>query len=125
MGLVRARCARRGPAGGVAHRLTRAGLIRGQGVPSVPRPAACPSSSSSAGRAALTRARRAGRKAYARALGLLLHGLTAPTQVVNAITVAMYKKYALVSLIHAGAASPRGARTQAARRPRAAGAAQY
>lgn len=50
--------------------------------------------------------RLAGRKQYARALGLLLHGLTAPTQVVNAITVATYKKYALVSLIHAGARPP-------------------
>lgn len=46
---------------------------------------------------------RAGRKQYARAVGLFLHGLTAPTQVVNAITVATYKKYALVSLIHTGA----------------------
>ncbi|KAK9823017.1 hypothetical protein WJX81_007287 [Elliptochloris bilobata] len=47
-----------------------------------------------------------GRKQYARALGLFLHGLTAPTQVVNAITVATYKKYALVSLVHAGEVPP-------------------
>lgn len=33
---------------------------------------------------------------------MLLQGLTAPTFVVNAITVAIYKKYVLVSLIHNG-----------------------
>ena len=54
-------------------------------------------------RVSCARPLRAGRKQYARAVGLFLHGLTAPTQVVNAITVATYKKYALVSLIHMGA----------------------
>ena len=33
---------------------------------------------------------------------MFLQGLTAPTYVVNAITIATYKKYALVSLIHTG-----------------------
>jgi hypothetical protein len=45
----------------------------------------------------------AGRKALPRALELFLQGLTAPTLVCSAITAATYKKYALVSLIHAGA----------------------
>ena len=44
----------------------------------------------------------AGRKQWARALELFLQGLTAPTMVCSAITAATYKKYALVSLIHAG-----------------------
>jgi hypothetical protein len=45
----------------------------------------------------------AGRKQWARALELFMQGLTAPTMVCSAITAATYKKYALVSLIHAGA----------------------
>lgn len=40
-----------------------------------------------------------GRKDYRRGMSLLLLGLTAPTHVVNAITVAIYKKYTLVSLL--------------------------
>ena len=40
------------------------------------------------------------RRRYACALELLLTAITAPTQVVNAITVACLKKYVLVSLIH-------------------------
>ena len=44
----------------------------------------------------------AGRRRYPEALQIFLQGLTAPTYVVSAITVAMYKKYALVSLIHNG-----------------------
>lgn len=44
----------------------------------------------------------AGRKQYPEALQLLLQALTAPTMVVNAITVAAFKKYTLVSLIHSG-----------------------
>lgn len=44
----------------------------------------------------------AGRRRYSEALQIFLQGLTAPTHVVNAITVATYKKYALVSLIHNG-----------------------
>lgn len=48
----------------------------------------------------------AGRRRYARALDLLLAGITAPTLVVNAITVAALKKYVLVSLLHAGEAPP-------------------
>ncbi|KAL3139708.1 hypothetical protein ABBQ38_004017 [Trebouxia sp. C0009 RCD-2024] len=43
-----------------------------------------------------------GRRRYSEALQIFLQGLTAPTHVVNAITVATYKKYALVSLIHNG-----------------------
>lgn len=44
----------------------------------------------------------AGRKTYADALRLLLHALTAPTFVVNAITLAAHAKYVLVCLIHTG-----------------------
>ena len=44
----------------------------------------------------------AARRQYSRALDLLLQALTAPTMVVNAITMAAYKKYVLVSLIHKG-----------------------
>lgn len=44
----------------------------------------------------------AGRRRYPEALHMFLQGLTAPTFVVNAITIATYKKYALVSLIHSG-----------------------
>lgn len=44
----------------------------------------------------------AGRKRYADALRLLLYAITAPTFVVNAITMAAHKKYVLVSLIHTG-----------------------
>ena len=44
----------------------------------------------------------AGRKQYPDALRMLLHALTAPTFVVNAITMAAHKKHVLVSLIHAG-----------------------
>ncbi len=36
---------------------------------------------------------------------MFVQGLTAPTFVVNAITIATYKKYALVSLIHSGKAA--------------------
>ncbi len=43
-----------------------------------------------------------GRKQYARALELLVQSLTAPTNVGSAITVAAYKQYVLVSLIHTG-----------------------
>lgn len=45
----------------------------------------------------------AGRKQYKRAMVLLLLGLTAPTHVVNAITVTIYKKYTLLSLLLHGA----------------------
>ena len=44
----------------------------------------------------------AGRRRYPEALQIFLQGLTAPTYVVNAITVATYKKYTLVCLIHNG-----------------------
>lgn len=44
----------------------------------------------------------AGRRRYSEALQIFLQGLTAPSHVVNAITIAMFKKYALVSLIHNG-----------------------
>lgn len=44
-----------------------------------------------------------GRKKYSQALQLLLQALTAPTMVVNAITMTCYKLYVLVSLIHTGA----------------------
>lgn len=44
----------------------------------------------------------AGRKRYSEALQLLLQALTAPTMVVNAITMTCYKLYVLVSLIHTG-----------------------
>lgn len=47
-----------------------------------------------------------GRKSYCKALDLFLQGLTAPAVLVNAITVATYKKYVLVSLLHAGQLSP-------------------
>lgn len=47
--------------------------------------------------------RTTGRKRYDTALCLFLTALTAPTAVVNAITVACYKKYVLVSLLHKGA----------------------
>ena len=43
-----------------------------------------------------------GRRRYAHALQLLLTGITAPTMVLNAITVASMKKWILVSLLHAG-----------------------
>lgn len=46
------------------------------------------------------------RRRYKRALELLLTALTAPTLVLNAITVACLKKYLLLSLVHAGAAPP-------------------
>lgn len=42
------------------------------------------------------------RRRYAHALELLLTAVTAPTMVLNAITVACLKKFMLVSLIHAG-----------------------
>jgi COP9 signalosome complex subunit 3 len=45
----------------------------------------------------------AARRKYAAALELFLLALAAPTYVVNAIAVAAYKKYVLVSLIHYGA----------------------
>ena len=44
----------------------------------------------------------AGRKQYAQALQLFLNALTAPTMVVSAITMAIFKKFMLVSLIHHG-----------------------
>ena len=44
----------------------------------------------------------AGLKNYSKALNRFLYTLTAPTMVVNAITMAAYKRYVLVSLIHAG-----------------------
>jgi COP9 signalosome complex subunit 3 len=44
-----------------------------------------------------------GRRRYARALELLLTAVTAPTMVLNAITVACLKKYMLVSLLQSGA----------------------
>ncbi|EIE27415.1 hypothetical protein COCSUDRAFT_39091 [Coccomyxa subellipsoidea C-169] len=43
-----------------------------------------------------------GVKNYSKALNMFLYTLTAPTMVVNAITMAAYKRYVLVSLIHAG-----------------------
>jgi len=43
-----------------------------------------------------------GRKRYSDALQLLLQALTAPTMVVNAITMTCYKLYVLVSLIYTG-----------------------
>lgn len=42
------------------------------------------------------------RRRYSRALQLLLTALTAPTMVLNAITVACLKKYILVQLLTAG-----------------------
>ena len=45
----------------------------------------------------------AGVRRYADALELFLYGLTAPTMVLNAITMCSYKKYILVSLVHTGA----------------------
>ena len=42
------------------------------------------------------------RRRYSRALQLLLTAITAPTMVVNAITVACLKKYVLISLLHTG-----------------------
>lgn len=45
---------------------------------------------------------RAGRKHYARALELFMLGLTAPSVVKSAITLAIFKKHVLVSLIHLG-----------------------
>lgn len=44
----------------------------------------------------------AGRRKYSEALQLFVQGLTVPSYAVNAITIATYKKYALVSLIHNG-----------------------
>ncbi|KAL4423543.1 hypothetical protein ABPG77_006566 [Micractinium sp. CCAP 211/92] len=44
-----------------------------------------------------------GRRRYAHALDLLLTAITAPTMVLNAITLACLKKFMLVSLVHAGA----------------------
>jgi COP9 signalosome complex subunit 3 len=44
----------------------------------------------------------AGRKQYGSALERLLAVLTAPSMVVNAITLTAYKKYVLVSLIQHG-----------------------
>ncbi|KAA6424269.1 MAG: hypothetical protein FRX49_05481 [Trebouxia sp. A1-2] len=52
-----------------------------------------------------------GRRKYPEALHMFVQGLTAPTFVVNAITIATYKKYALVSLIHSDA-SPGGSDSQ-------------
>ena len=45
-----------------------------------------------------------GRKQYGPALERLLAVLTAPSMVVNAITLTAYKKYVLVSLIQHGQA---------------------
>lgn len=47
-----------------------------------------------------------GRKKYGEALQLLLQALTAPTMVVNAITMTCYKKYVMVSLMHIGSVPP-------------------
>ncbi|KAL4424036.1 hypothetical protein ABPG75_001337 [Micractinium tetrahymenae] len=47
-----------------------------------------------------------GRRRYAHALELLLTAITAPTLVLNAITLACLKKFTLVSLLHAGAVPP-------------------
>ena len=47
-----------------------------------------------------------GRRRYARAMELLGTAITAPTMVLNAITVACLKKYLLLGLIHNG--GPRG-----------------
>jgi hypothetical protein len=44
----------------------------------------------------------AGLRRYAEALVLFLYGLTAPSMVLNAITMASYQKSILVSLIHTG-----------------------
>ncbi len=49
-----------------------------------------------------TRFHPSGRKRYARALELLVQALSAPTLVSNAITLACYRKYVLVALIHSG-----------------------
>ena len=46
--------------------------------------------------------RAAGRRKYSQALQALIQGLTVPSYAVNAIAIATYKKYALVSLIHNG-----------------------
>ena len=46
------------------------------------------------------------RRRYPRALELLLTALTAPTMVLNAITVACLKKFMLLSLMHAGSVPP-------------------
>lgn len=46
------------------------------------------------------------RRRYGHALDLLLTAITAPTMVLNAITLACLKKYMLVSLVHAGAVPP-------------------
>lgn len=46
------------------------------------------------------------RRRYPRALELLLTALTAPTMVLNAITVACLKKFMLLSLVHSGAVPP-------------------
>lgn len=43
-----------------------------------------------------------GRRKYPEALQIFVQGLTVPSYAVNAITIATYKKYALVSLIHNG-----------------------
>ena len=52
--------------------------------------------------AGLTLRKRAGRKQYKEATRLLLHALTCPTTVVNAITMAAYKKFLLLSLLTEG-----------------------
>ena len=44
----------------------------------------------------------AGLKEHAKALAMFLFALTAPTMVVNAITMAAFRKHVLVSLIHTG-----------------------
>ena len=47
---------------------------------------------------------RAGRRQYDKALRMLLYALTAPTMVVNGITMAAHKKFVLVSIIQTGVA---------------------
>ena len=44
----------------------------------------------------------AGLKEHEKALAMFLFALTAPTMVVNAITMAAFRKHVLVSLIHTG-----------------------
>ena len=44
----------------------------------------------------------AGLKEHEKALTMFLFALTAPTMVVNAITMAAFRKHVLVSLIHSG-----------------------
>ena len=57
------------------------------------------------GRSRETGAIYAGLKEHEKALTMFLFALTAPTMVVNAITMAAFRKHVLVSLIHTGTTS--------------------